>query len=61
MSFDNIGFEELFGRISSPQTAARFKFLRKATPEDLAKAFQQQFNDFADKDAHQKLPTSNDT
>lgn len=39
MTSNEIDFDELFRRISSPQTRERFKALRLATPEDLASTF----------------------
>lgn len=36
----DLEFEALFHRIQSPETAKRFKLLRFATPEDLARTFQ---------------------
>lgn len=37
-------FAELFARIQSPTTSARFKMLRYATPEDLATTFKAEEN-----------------
>lgn len=39
MASKEIDFDELFRRISSPQTSERFKALRLATSEDLASTF----------------------
>ncbi len=39
MTSNEINFDELFRRISSPKTGERFKALRFATSEDLASAF----------------------
>lgn len=39
MASDEIDFDELFRRISSPQTRERFKALRITTPQDLASTF----------------------
>lgn len=36
----DLEFEALFARIQSPETAKRFKLLRFATTEDLARTFQ---------------------
>lgn len=39
MASNEIYFDELFRRISSPQTSERFKSLRLATPQELASTF----------------------
>jgi len=39
MNSNNMDLEELFRRISSPQTAEAFKALRHATTENLASTF----------------------
>lgn len=39
-------FESLFASIQSPQTRERFKLLRFATTEDLARTFQHERTDF---------------
>lgn len=40
MDSENIDLDQLFRRISSPQTQKGFKTLRHATSEDLANSFQ---------------------
>lgn len=43
-------FEELFSCIKSSQTAKRFKLLRFATTEDLARTFQHEKTEFAEQE-----------
>lgn len=48
----NQEFEALFARIQSPETAKRFKLLRFATSEDLARTFRSERPELPKRDEH---------
>lgn len=56
MTANEIDFEELFRRISSPQTSERFKALRLATTEDLASTFKPSAADSEKTEGAAKFP-----
>tara|TARA_R100000656_G_scaffold110625_1_gene82593 strand:+ start:268 stop:465 length:198 start_codon:yes stop_codon:yes gene_type:complete len=49
-SYVDLGFEALFASIRSSQTAKRFKLLRFATTEDLARTFRPERTEFPEQE-----------